>query len=113
MGDVCEGKCQYAEDVGAPEGTRCSDDIGCMRRDLDMLDDLWAVHIEGPDDIIPAKNREDAEATARHLNEWYDKEPKTEFSPHINAVVVPWIGSAAHHAEILRREHTDETGERA
>lgn len=58
---------------------------------------LWAVHVEGPDDIHPAASKEAAEKHAREINEWEAKREKHPLDPIIRAVVVPWEWGANQH----------------
>lgn len=69
-----------------------------------MSTELWALHIEGPDDILAAPSKEAAEERARQLNEIWAKAEAAQPSenwPVMNAVVVPWTGSAENHARDL------------
>ncbi len=65
---------------------------------------LWAVHIEGPDDIIAAADAAEAHTKATEINQaWeiFSRRPDaSENDPRWHAVVVPWPWSA--------REHTSE-----
>lgn len=67
---------------------------------------LWAVHVQGPDDIVAEASRESADRNATALNDWYaartkddDFDPVT--FPRIHAEVIPWPYSREAHAEAL------------
>lgn len=49
----------------------------------------WAVHIEGPDDIIPAPSKHVAQFAADVTNRWLCESPGEDF-PAARAVVVEW-----------------------
>jgi hypothetical protein len=56
------------------------------------MNDLWAMHLMGPDDIYAAPSKAEALEVANRINyEFRDREIK----PH--AVVVPWDGSDESH----------------
>jgi hypothetical protein len=69
---------------------------------------LWAVNIDGPGDIFPARSREDAIALATAFNAWWLK----EMSPHLRdhdpvlwASPVQWPYSAELHAANVMGEY--------
>lgn len=69
---------------------------------------FWAVHVQGPDDIVAAADRTDADRLASEINEFMaqtmgrpDASPN---DPHLHAVVVPWEWTAEAHAEALTRQ---------
>jgi hypothetical protein len=77
----------------------------------------WAVHIEGPDDIIPAPSKELAQFAANVTNSWLCEKAAPDF-PEARAVVVEWThgyeewkaGSeqfAAEWADWIKRENAD------
>lgn len=77
------------------------------RRDFPKTE-LWAVHVQGPDDVLAAADRTDADRLASEINEFMaqmmgrpDASPN---DPKILAVVVPWEGTAEHHAEALAEQ---------
>jgi hypothetical protein len=57
--------------------------------------ELWAVHVEGPDDIVAAKSKEDAEREADNLNNLH----LTEGLIPANAKAIVWPYSAEAHAK--------------
>lgn len=69
---------------------------------------LWAVHIEGPDDIIATVDRDEADQQARQINDWYTAVTKrpdfdAETFPRVHADVIEWPFSPAAHAEDVAR----------
>jgi hypothetical protein len=59
----------------------------------EAIDNLkcWALHIEGPDDLIPAPSKHLAQFAADVLNRWFDgRTDKHEFDPVMRAQVVEW-----------------------
>lgn len=73
---------------------------------------LWAVHVHGPDDVLAAESREDAETEAREINEWWAthraEHPATPgISPNLHAVAEPWPFSDGDHAAGLARRLED------
>lgn len=65
---------------------------------------LWAVHVEGPDDVIAAVDRAEADAKAKEINDGYeafkqrpDHRPDVDVRWHAN--VIEWPYSAAEHHE--------------
>lgn len=68
---------------------------------------LWAVHVEGPDDVIAAADRAEADAKAVEINaawETFSQRPDaSDNDPRWHATVVPWEWSAEDHAEEVAR----------
>lgn len=68
---------------------------------------LYAVHIEGPDDLIAAVDLAEAEARAAEINgiaeELADLSNASPADPVIRAVVIEWPYSFAEHAEEIAR----------
>lgn len=64
---------------------------------------LWALHIEGPDDVIAARDRAEADERAAEINaayEQYKQRPDAgPDDPKWCAVVITWPGTATDHAE--------------
>jgi len=86
--------------------------IICMVNEIDRLTQLcidymtnegeqqWCVHILGPDDILAMASKEAAALEAAKINKsigrnWQDGDPE------INAIVIPWPGTAESHAAAL------------
>jgi hypothetical protein len=72
------------------------------------LPTLWAVHVQGPDDIIATSDKAEAEKYAAGLNDWYEQrskepdfDPKT--FPRVHAEVIEWPYAQAAHAESIAR----------
>jgi hypothetical protein len=69
--------------------------------------DLWAVHVEGPDDVLAAVDRAEADTKAAEINAAYEaftKRPDaSEHDAPWRATVVPWPFSAAGHAAAVAR----------
>lgn len=70
--------------------------------------ELWAVHIEGPDDVIACADRAEADTRAAEINQaWAQFRQRPDASdndPRWHAVVVPWTyGSDDHAEEVARR----------
>lgn len=68
-----------------------------------MTTTLWAVHIEGPDDMRAAPSKDAAEQRAKEINDGYElwaKRPDVSpNAPRWHAVVAPWPYDEAGHAE--------------
>lgn len=62
---------------------------------------LYAVHIQGPDEIIAAPSERDAKALADKMNAWISERIK-EF--YCEAVVIKWPYAPASHAEELAKD---------
>ncbi|MGE8367018.1 hypothetical protein [Cupriavidus sp.] len=65
---------------------------------------LWAIHVEGPDDIIAVPSRDAAEREAVLLNQQFASVPKSKHAPVARAVVIEWPYTAAGHAQSLGRD---------
>jgi hypothetical protein len=73
---------------------------------------LWAVHVQGPDDIVAEQSRESADRNAAILNQWYEdrtKEPDFDpkVFPRIHAEVIEWPYAREVHADALVRQAED------
>jgi hypothetical protein len=66
-----------------------------------MVTDLWAVYVAGPDDVIAAPSKAEAEAEAQRLNDWFPTLQRGPLSPTLHATVVPWPYSPEGHAADL------------
>ena len=67
-------------------------------------DTLWAIHVEGPDDMIAAPSKDAGEREAALLNRYFARIVTNENDPDLRAVVVPWPYSADSHAHSLGRD---------
>lgn len=70
--------------------------------------ELWAVHVQGPDDVLPMRTREAADKHAAELNEsWATycaaNPDTTGFRPDVHTEVVPWDGTAELHAALVEQ----------
>lgn len=78
------------------------------------LPTLWAVHVQGPDDIIAQPDKAVASKFAADLNGWYEarsKEPDFDpkVFPRIHGEVVEWPYDRDAHAESLERNAEDQS----
>lgn len=70
---------------------------------------LWAVHVEGPDDIIACADRAEADERAAGINAAYESFSKrpdaSELDGRWHATVIPWPADwpAEDHAEEVAR----------
>lgn len=67
---------------------------------------LWAMHVQGPDDVWAAPSKERAVAAAKRLNDFWAEKIATKNDPDfpmINAMVVPWNSSPESHAEAVKK----------
>lgn len=71
--------------------------------------ELWAIHIQGPDDLFAMPSKEAAESHAEILNKEFKarKSDRGENYPTITVAVIPWPGSAESHASNMA-EHLKE-----
>lgn len=66
--------------------------------------ELWAMHVQGPDDMWAAPSKERAEAAAKALNDFWAEKIASKNDPDypvVNAVVVPWDGTPEAHAKAV------------
>ncbi|MHB1641807.1 MAG: hypothetical protein ACYCS8_03985 [Acidithiobacillus sp.] len=52
-------------------------------------DKLWAVHVQGPDDVYACESKEDADATAKTLNQIINQ-VASPMPPLCKATVIEW-----------------------
>jgi hypothetical protein len=72
------------------------------------LPTLWAVHVQGPDDVIAAAGKAEAERHAQGINDWYERRSKEpDFDPvtfpRIRAEVIEYPYSRESHAREVAR----------
>lgn len=67
-----------------------------------MENELYAVHVEGPDDLYAAPSEADAIAVALHINN-----ALADQAVKPNAKAVPWTNGAEAHAENLKQHWND------
>lgn len=65
---------------------------------------LWAVHVQGSDDIIPQASRKAADQFKSLLDDLDAENAARPMYPKCSAVIVEWPGTREEHAEALRRE---------
>lgn len=63
---------------------------------------LWALHVEGPDDMHAAPSKEIAERTRAKMQAYWDQLPHHPVDPILKFKVVPWPYSRESHATSLR-----------
>lgn len=70
---------------------------------------LYAVHVQGPDDIIAAPSKREAEVLADKLNAFFAEiaQKSGPAAPTIEAVVTEWPGGAMSHAVALAEDWAD------
>jgi hypothetical protein len=61
---------------------------------------LWCLHIQGPDDMHPAPSKEAAEIAAARLQRYWDRSQRA--AQRIVCVAAPWPWSAESHAAGLK-----------
>lgn len=76
---------------------------------------LWMLHIQGPDDVVAAPSKDEADKVAEafnaHWGEYLAKQRAASIAagqnpdhwPSITAVVVEWDGTAAAHAKSVAK----------
>jgi hypothetical protein len=83
---------------------------------------LWMLHIQGPDEIVAAPSKDEAERVAAAFNAYWGaylakqraasvaegKDPDNW--PTINAVVIEWDSTPAEHAESVAKYWSDYSG---
>ena len=84
-----------------------------------MIDKLWMLHIQGPDDVVAAPSKEEAETVAAAFNAYFGaylaKQRAASVAagqdpnnwPTINAVVTEWDGTAKSHANSVAKYWPD------
>ncbi|NML30359.1 hypothetical protein HHL14_05895 [Paraburkholderia sp. G-4-1-8] len=72
-----------------------------------MSEQLWCVHIEGPDDFIAVESEEAARREASAINAYIDSAGHDPRVPHSHAVAVEWPYGAAGHARALDEDRHD------
>lgn len=68
-----------------------------------MNEELWAVHYEGPDEVIPAESEFEARRLASEFNTAWDRDPQNShpYQPKVEAFAVPWTGTPEEHHRLL------------
>lgn len=65
---------------------------------------LYAVHVQGPDDIIAAPSKREAEVLAEKLNAFFVSLKSGPAAPTIEAVVIAWPYAPSAHADELAKD---------
>lgn len=66
---------------------------------------LYAVHVQGPDDIIAAPSKREAEVLAEKLNSFFAGiSSASPAAPTIEAVVIAWPYAPSAHADELAKD---------
>jgi hypothetical protein len=68
---------------------------------------LYAVHIQGPDDIIATPGKREAEVLAEKLNAFFASLKSGPAAPTIEAIVIKWPYTPPSHAEALAEAWAD------
>jgi hypothetical protein len=70
---------------------------------------LFAVHVQGPDEIIATPGEREAEALAKKLTDYFGeiKKERGENYPSIDAVVIKWPYAPSAHAEEIAKDWAD------
>lgn len=75
---------------------------------------LWAVHIQGPDDIVAVADYLTAVKVANTFNEWWEalktERPLHPYDPRMWASPVEYTGGAKSHAEWVAKPSVDYAG---
>ncbi|MCC8396194.1 hypothetical protein LJ656_26755 [Paraburkholderia sp. MMS20-SJTR3] len=72
-----------------------------------MSEQLWCVHIEGPDDFIAVESEQAARREASAINAYLDGAGQDPRAPHVHATAVHWPYGATSHARALDEDHED------
>jgi hypothetical protein len=78
----------------------------------DTAQELWAVSIAGPDDLVPVASYSDAMRLANSFNEWWRNHINSrgglhKFDPRMWATPVVYTGAADQHAESVANPSED------
>lgn len=65
---------------------------------------LWAVHVQGSDDIVPQSSREAADHFKGVLDARDIENADKPMHPKFTAKVIEWPGTREEHAQALRRD---------
>lgn len=76
-----------------------------------MTNTLWAVHIQGPDDLVPVADYLSAIRCANAFNAWWagfkTEKPLHDYDPRMWASPVEWTGDIERHAEWVKNPSPD------
>lgn len=68
------------------------------------VEKLWAVHVKGPDSVLPTTSKADAIFRSGKLNKDFEEIHKAldpEYAPTLEAEAIEWTGTPEAHAELL------------
>jgi len=71
---------------------------------------LWAVHVEGPDDVLAAASEAAAIAEAEEINAYFARraaEDPSPYDPTMSAKVIGWPFSPERHAKSLAEQERE------
>ncbi|XUW92399.1 hypothetical protein OH764_21540 [Burkholderia sp. M6-3] len=72
-----------------------------------MSEQLWCVHIEGPDDFIAMASREAAQREASAINEYVERSGQAQGAARARAVAMEWPFPPEGHARALESDWED------
>ena len=72
-----------------------------------VSEQLWCVHIEGPDDFIAAASREAAEREAAAINAYVERSGEGRRDAPVRAVAMEWPFAPESHARALESDWDD------
>ncbi|MFM0196691.1 hypothetical protein PQQ65_26665 [Paraburkholderia strydomiana] len=72
-----------------------------------MSEQLWCVHIEGPDDFIAMASREAAQREASAINAYVERSGQAQSAAHTRAVAMEWPFTPEGHARALESDWED------
>jgi len=73
-----------------------------------MDDQLWCVHILGPDDVYPAPSEAEANRAVAFMKDFWEKRhPEDAALGMVGFEVIPWIYSPESHAEGVRTFYSE------
>ncbi|WP_407070658.1 hypothetical protein [Paraburkholderia rhynchosiae] len=72
-----------------------------------MSEQLWCVHIEGPDDFVAAVSKEAAEREASAINAHVERSGQGERAAPVRAVAMEWPFTPESHARAVESDWED------
>lgn len=72
-----------------------------------MSEQLWCVHIEGPDDFLAAESKEAAEREASAINAYIQQSGEGHRDAPVRAVAMEWPFTPESHARALESDWED------
>ncbi|MBJ7555424.1 carbon storage regulator [Marinomonas spartinae] len=95
-------------------GFKASSNVKVLRDELierdqkaaqEKVEKLWAVHVKGPDSVLPTSSKADAIFRSGKLNKDFEEIHKSldpKYAPTLEAEVIEWAGTPEAHAERLK-----------